>query len=112
MTKGIDSQRAKPPTPTRAIEALIEDEEQNRKQKKKELNYKEKDQQNAIKKLNKKLLYNFNKAISARCHYVTMYQDVFFNIRLYLYLFTFLSTFYLHSFPYIIIILFVTPKNL
>ena len=33
--KGIEAQRGKPPTPTRAFEALIGDEEQNEKQKKK-----------------------------------------------------------------------------
>ena len=32
--KGIDSQRAKLPTPTQAVDALIGDEEQNEKQKK------------------------------------------------------------------------------
>ena len=33
--KGIKAQRTKPPTPTRAIDALIGDEEKNEKQKKK-----------------------------------------------------------------------------
>ena len=32
--KGIELQKVKPPTPSRVIDALIGDEEQNRKQKK------------------------------------------------------------------------------
>ena len=36
--RGIKAQRMKPPTPTQAIDALIRDEEQNEKQKKRKRN--------------------------------------------------------------------------